>query len=671
MLDFLSSISVKGVYAILLSGTTVCSPKIIENGTCLASTYLGITATACNSLGLCGCTPACFLAVGGTATCATTAGNALALCGCTPACFLGATATACCAVTAGNALCLGGALANTYAPLASPTFTGTVSILSSATKLLDICPTTATSAFYAMLQNDSTHRSLIGKDNSAGTGLLGTGGGVYALTLGTIDALPIVFATTNCERLRILSTGEVGIGTTTPILPLTVKGTDAAAATGATPNGSLMLSYLANAGYQALTMGVVNGASNHSWIQSRNTSSADFYTLSLNPNGGCVGIGTAAPIAKLDIIGSPNSFQYVEDNLVLTRPYNAGNAFLSGAALRLGAVGATTRMDIALQNANSGSLVSVSPDTTVMTLLSTGNVGIGTITPIASLQVNSNLIPFAIFGGNGYERGFAAFSWDITPDIGILYGANIGINTNATIGTNVGSRAMTILSGGNVGIGCTAPSVALDVCGAMNTSANITSAAKVIAGTGCGFYNSGFAAGINPIWAFNNANAYGMSYWQGSPDDIRLHFGCALTPPFCFNASGNMIVSGCGTATDWIATSDCRLKTCIKPISNALSVVTQLQGVSYQLCGDSKSENHLGLIAQDVQKVLPEIVSHSQPSEEDKKYGITDDKLGLKYDKLSAVLIEAIKEQQKQIKEQEKQLHCLCSELNYLRNSNI
>ena len=102
----------------------------------------------------------------------------------------------------------------------------------------------------------------------------------------------------------------------------------------------------------------------------------------------------------------------------------------------------------------------------------------------------------------------------------------------------------------------------------------------------------------------------------------------------------------------WIgfSTSDCRLKTDIQPISNALSIITQLQGISYCLCDDCNCENRIGLIAQDVLLVLPEIVSHSQPSEEDKKYGIIDEKLGLKYDKLTAILVEAIKEQQTEIK---------------------
>jgi len=119
----------------------------------------------------------------------------------------------------------------------------------------------------------------------------------------------------------------------------------------------------------------------------------------------------------------------------------------------------------------------------------------------------------------------------------------------------------------------------------------------------------------------------------------------------CTVTNGICLGTNCGLGVDWIATSDCRLKTNIIPISNALSVVTQLCGVCYKLCDDCDNENRIGLLAQEVLPILPEIVSHSQPSEEDLKYGITDEKLGLKYDKLTAVLIEAIKEQQVQINE--------------------
>ncbi|MFA5366385.1 MAG: tail fiber domain-containing protein [Dehalococcoidia bacterium] len=134
-------------------------------------------------------------------------------------------------------------------------------------------------------------------------------------------------------------------------------------------------------------------------------------------------------------------------------------------------------------------------------------------------------------------------------------------------------------------------------------------------------------------------------------------------------AAGTCVCAGtCGVAPDWIATSDVRLKKDIEPITDALSIVTQLQGVSYHLCGDEKCELNIGLIAQEVMKVLPEVVSHTIPAEEDAKYGIIDDKLGLKYDKLTAVLIEAVKEQQQQINRLELELSDLKGNMSLIRN---
>lgn len=123
--------------------------------------------------------------------------------------------------------------------------------------------------------------------------------------------------------------------------------------------------------------------------------------------------------------------------------------------------------------------------------------------------------------------------------------------------------------------------------------------------------------------------------------------------------TNGICVTGCGYATDWIASSDCRLKNNIQPISNALSMVNKLCGVCYEMCDDENHQSRIGLIAQDVEKVLPEVVSKNKSSEEDLKYGINDIKYGLKYDKLSAVLIEAIKEQQKEINKLKNQINNL------------
>ena len=88
------------------------------------------------------------------------------------------------------------------------------------------------------------------------------------------------------------------------------------------------------------------------------------------------------------------------------------------------------------------------------------------------------------------------------------------------------------------------------------------------------------------------------------------------------------------SATDFNTLSDIAYKENIEPISNALNKVLELRGVSYEM-KDSKRPA-LGVIAQEIEHILPEVVS--------------ENKNGLKtvsYNHIIAVLIEAIKEQQK------------------------
>ncbi len=80
------------------------------------------------------------------------------------------------------------------------------------------------------------------------------------------------------------------------------------------------------------------------------------------------------------------------------------------------------------------------------------------------------------------------------------------------------------------------------------------------------------------------------------------------------------------------ASSDIRLKHSIVPIQDALKIVNQLQGVTYIWNDDPSIGIQYGLIAQDVQKVIPEVVNEH------------DGMLGLDYTETIGILIEAIKE---------------------------
>ena len=92
------------------------------------------------------------------------------------------------------------------------------------------------------------------------------------------------------------------------------------------------------------------------------------------------------------------------------------------------------------------------------------------------------------------------------------------------------------------------------------------------------------------------------------------------------------------TAANFNTTSDVSLKTNISTFANPLDTINSLRGVAFDWINNGKSE--IGVIAQEVEKVLPELVSTN-------KEGIKS----VKYGNLIAVLIEAVKDQQSQINE--------------------
>jgi len=116
---------------------------------------------------------------------------------------------------------------------------------------------------------------------------------------------------------------------------------------------------------------------------------------------------------------------------------------------------------------------------------------------------------------------------------------------------------------------------------------------------------------------------------NGAVKTIEIGAGAGLTLP-------NDSTYGVVKAHSMVTYSDETLKTNIQPLESALETVNKLQGVSYDWKSDGSHD--LGFIAQDVNKVVPQIV-----------YGTGDGDLGLDYSKLTSILVEAVKEQQAQI----------------------
>lgn len=99
----------------------------------------------------------------------------------------------------------------------------------------------------------------------------------------------------------------------------------------------------------------------------------------------------------------------------------------------------------------------------------------------------------------------------------------------------------------------------------------------------------------------------------------------------------NIIVSGIVTATDFNSTSDINFKENIEVIESAVDKILSISGITFNW--KESKEISAGVIAQDVEKVFPEVVKTN------------DDVKTVNYNGIVGLLVEVVKEQQKQIDE--------------------
>ena len=173
-----------------------------------------------------------------------------------------------------------------------------------------------------------------------------------------------------------------------------------------------------------------------------------------------------------------------------------------------------------------------------------------------------------------------------------------------------------------------------------NTSASAWGAFQSASSYSGSIYTTINTVIANVTTAQNSANG---AYASASAYSASAKLSYATTGSNEFN--GNQTITGSLYVTgDVVAysTSDERLKDNIELISNPIEKVQQLRGVEFDWNDNSlfKAGRHdYGVIAQDVQKVLPELVKETHTGF-----------LGVDYDKIIGLLIEVVKEQEKRIK---------------------
>ena len=176
-------------------------------------------------------------------------------------------------------------------------------------------------------------------------------------------------------------------------------------------------------------------------------------------------------------------------------------------------------------------------------------------------------------------------------------------------GNNGATEVMRLQNGGNVGIGTSSPSTLLHVKSSSTNNARLridTSSAS--AGPWLEFAENGTVK-----WYQVNDYATDRFYIV----DENINDGVYLAQ----------------NATSWTANSDARLKNVIGPILGAVEKLNSINGVLYSWKSDPKNRVYPGVLAQDVQSVLPEAVDSDVP-----------ERLGVRYTELIPLLVNAIKE---------------------------
>lgn len=285
--------------------------------------------------------------------------------------------------------------------------------------------------------------------------------------------------------------------------------------------------------------------------------------------------------------------------------------------------------------------------------LSGGNVGIGTANPTAPLDVvgNSATLPGIQISRNansnyasiGFVPAGAASGTNVVWGIGLASGSN-QLFFNSWDGTATTTRVV-VQNNGNVGIGTSTPNFPLKVV-ASNTNYSVASfvgknpaGASVIfsdptttASPGIGSVGNSLTLWSNSLERLRIASSGNVGIGSMSPGykldvngDVNIAAGHALR----FGGTSVCTGAGCTSA------SDESLKENIRPLQDGLERVLRLQGVEYDYKDRQRftPRHQIGVIAQDVERVYPEVVAR------DPQTAI----LSVAYDHLVAPLIEAIK----------------------------
>jgi hypothetical protein len=484
----------------------------------------------------------------------------------------------------------------------------------------------------------------------------------------------------NNIKMTLASSGNLGIGTTSPTAILTLDSSSTA--------GTVMRVSNSSAGghiYDWLSTGSANtGGAGRLDLFDYTEGAA---RLSIAPNGN-VGIGTTTPGSILSVSGVANltaatSTFYSTGGINLT----SGCFSVSGICITSGGGGG-----------GSGTVTSITAGT--------GLSG-GTITTSGTISLNANNTntwsALQLFSGNASSTNFsnfgtAYFGGTATSSFNSS-GALALVSNGLTVGTN-----QLLVSGGNVGIGTTSPQALLGLQGGIGVnSTQLYLASNGNVGIGESSVNARFEVNLNNganlasfgttqsndgrttidnsggggrLYQYNAAGTLtneiqtnGSNYLDGGNVGIGttspattlsvvgngyltggLGVGVETTTAGTLQTSGNATIGGCvnyNGGTSGTCLSDERVKQDINSFTDGLQTIVGLNPVTYEYNGLAGTPNdgdvRTGLIAQQVQQVAPDLVSTTSALLNASDTAPTQ-LLEVNYGALTFALINAVKE---------------------------
>ena len=290
----------------------------------------------------------------------------------------------------------------------------------------------------------------------------------------------LIFDTNATERMRIDSSGNVGIGTSSPSQKLDVNGSiNAGVANGVSlfmADSSAIRNTATGGNTMFFDSGVGTGSTTGDF-QFRSTAS---YTTRFYINGasGNVGVGTTSPAGRLDVVSTSAggaSFMRVANGSGVANSYAAisldpGNNGFNTRDAQIRAINnGSNQISLTFLTSNAGTPFEA------MRIASDGNVGVGTSAPGQTLQVvNSSNYQFRLGAGS-------TFNYDIgrSGSDGFLYFYGNQSGFTGYVFSGADGERMRINASGNVGIGTSSPGTRLQVRDAAAPSGFSSTAVRV------------------------------------------------------------------------------------------------------------------------------------------------------------------------------------------------